>query len=271
MPKDQTYFCGYRHAELQRLQQQAEHMGQESERLFDEIGISEGARVLEIGCGPRGCLDLLAKRVGIAGTVVGVDINESAVALARSYLVEQGLSNVEVICGDARSTNLPGGSFDVVASRLVLVTVPRPEEIVAEAIRLARAGGYVAFHEVDWASVICDPPSQGWTALVELMVGFTEDNGNDLFIGRKLPRILRAAGLTDIRINPIVEVCPLGDPRRPFLLHFADNLRERIIEQGLTTESALDDLKETVERHLDDPHTSVFAGLFVQAWGVKPS
>jgi ubiquinone/menaquinone biosynthesis C-methylase UbiE len=85
---------------------------------------------LEIGCGPRGCLDLLSARVGASGRVVGVEISADAVALAQTFLTERGLQNVEVMAGDARSAGLPEGSFDLVTSRLILVTIPQPEQII---------------------------------------------------------------------------------------------------------------------------------------------
>ena len=152
MASGNHYVLGYRQAEQERLQRQAEELGHESARLFDEIGIPEGARVLEIGCGPRGCLDLLSARVGASGRVVGVEISADAVALAQTFLTDRGLQNVEVIAGDACSTGLPEGSFDLVTSPLILVTIPQPEQIIAQAVALARPGGAVAFHEVDRGS-----------------------------------------------------------------------------------------------------------------------
>jgi cyclopropane fatty-acyl-phospholipid synthase-like methyltransferase len=53
MTRLDDYILGYRRAELERLQRQAEQLRSESARLFDEVGITDGARVLEIGCGPR--------------------------------------------------------------------------------------------------------------------------------------------------------------------------------------------------------------------------
>ena len=100
------------------------------------------ARVVEIGCGPQGCLDLLAERVGSRGSVVGVERGEDAVDLARRFARERGLANVELSHADARATGLPRGSFDLATARLVLVNVPDPEEIVAEMVALVRPGGW---------------------------------------------------------------------------------------------------------------------------------
>jgi ubiquinone/menaquinone biosynthesis C-methylase UbiE len=270
MSETDQYVLGYRQAEQRRLQQQAQQLAHESSWLFDQTGMARGARVVEIGCGPHGCLELLSERVGPSGSVVGIERSADAVALARKLVVERGLGNVEVLEGDARSTGLPRASFDVVTARLVLVNVPQPEQIVAEAVALVRPGGWVAFHEADYVSHICDPPSDAWTSLIELLETYSEKNGIDPFIGRKLPRLLRDAGLVEVRVNPVVHVYPPGHGRRSILLDFAENLSERILAQNLVGERELASLKSVLQRHLDDPATLVVSHLFFQAWGRKP-
>ncbi len=83
----------------------------------------------------------------------------------------------------------------------MLVNVPRPEEIVAEAVRLARPGGTVAFHEADALTEVCDPPLEAWTQLRNLLNRYAELNGIDLFVGRRLPRLLRDAGLVALVVS----------------------------------------------------------------------
>jgi len=121
MSERDHYFLGYRRAEQERLQKQAEELGHEARWLLDQIGLPSGARALEIGCGPRGCLDLLAERVGASGSVVGIERSEESVAFAREFAAERDLRNVEVLEGDARSAGLEKESFDLVTARLVLV------------------------------------------------------------------------------------------------------------------------------------------------------
>jgi ubiquinone/menaquinone biosynthesis C-methylase UbiE len=271
MTEPDQYVLGYRAAEQQRLQQQAQQLAHESSWLFDQIGIASGARVVEIGCGPHGCLDLLSERVGPSGRVVGVERSADAVALACQLVADRGFRNVEVLERDARSTGLPHSSFDVATSRLVLVNIPRPEQVVAEAAALVRPGGWVAFHEADYVSHVCDPPSEAWTRLVELLHVYSERNGIDPRVGRKLPRLLREAGLIEIRVNPIIHVYPPGHGRRSLLLDFAENLSERIVADELVGERELTELKAALARHLADPDTLVVSHLYFQAWGQKPN
>lgn len=271
MSKPDQYVLGYRRAEQERLQRQAQELAHESSWLFDQVGVSTGARVVEIGCGPHGCLELLAKRVGPSGSVTGVESSQDAVDLARELIHQRGLINVEVFCRDARSTELPRAAFDLATARLVLVNVPEPREIVAEAVALVRPGGWVAFHEADWIAHVCDPPSDAWTTLVELFVSYSEKNGIDPFIGRKLPRLLREAGLDEVHANPLVHVYPPGHGRRNILLEFAENLSQRVIAEALAGERELADLKDELRKHLDDPGTLVVSHLFFQSWARKPA
>jgi SAM-dependent methyltransferase len=264
------YFLGYRPAEQERLQEQAMLLADEAAWLFDRVGLGAGQSVIELGCGPRGCLDLLAERVGPNGDVVGIERSPDAVALARQLLRELELTNVVVRRGDARATGLARGEFDLATARLVLVNVPAPEEIVAEAVALVRPGGAVAFHDADYVSHVCDPSLPALDRLLELFYASAELTGIDLTVGRALPRLLREAGLVDVQARPLVSIFPLGHPRRTITLDLVDNVASRWVGQGLTTESELAALTASLRRHLDDPGTLVMSHLFVQAWGRKP-
>lgn len=67
MSESDPYLLGYRKAEQERLERQADELALDSERLFDEIGVRDGWRVGEMGCGPRGCLELLNDYVSANG------------------------------------------------------------------------------------------------------------------------------------------------------------------------------------------------------------
>ena len=81
MPHRDEYFLGYRQDEQKRLRLQARQLADESSWLFGQLALAPGARVVEIGCGPQGCLGLLAERVGPSGAVIGVERNEESVEL----------------------------------------------------------------------------------------------------------------------------------------------------------------------------------------------
>jgi SAM-dependent methyltransferase len=270
MAESDPYLLGYRRAEQERLERQAEELAHESAWLFDQIGVREGWRVAEIGCGPRGCLALLSERVGAAGRVIGVERSEEEVDRARRFVADRSFTNVEVLCVDGRATGLPSGTFDLVTSRLVLVNVPKPEQILGEMVRLARPGGMVALHEADSTTQRIDPPHPAQDRLLDLISRYRRMNGMDASLGLRVPRMLREAGLTDVCVNPIVHAYPPGHGRRMLLLDFVGNVRSRALENGLIGERELDELVAALRAHLEDPGTLVVSGLFLQAWGRKP-
>lgn len=264
------YFLGHSSVEQRRLQKQAGELADESAWLFDQIGLAQGSRVVEIGCGPQGCLEQLSSRVGPTGSVVGVELSDNAVQLAREFLLQRGINNVEVRQGNAADTRLPRQQFDLATARLVLVNIPEPEKIVAEMAALVRSGGVVALHEADWDAHVCDPPLPAWDRLKNALISYSEAHGIDLYIGRRIARMLRNAGLMDVQVNPLIHIYGPDHSRRPIFLQFVSNLHERIVSEGLISEEGFAECVESVERHLDDPETLVVSHLFFQAWGQKP-
>ncbi len=97
-------------------------------------------------------LSLLSKRVGPTGWSSASSGTHILPSLARRYVAEHALSQVEVREGDAYNTGLPRASFDGAHMRLVLVNVPEPEQIVREMVSLVRPGSWVASFEADLLS-----------------------------------------------------------------------------------------------------------------------
>lgn len=265
------YLLGYRQAEQDRLERQADELAPDSEWLFDQIGVRTGWRVVEIGCGPRGCLGLLSRRVGSAGRVVGVERSSDQVMRARRFVEEGRFMNVEVIDADAHSLDLPDRSFDLATARLVLTNVPRPEEIVTEMVRVVRPGGFIALHEPDPTTNRCDPPLDAQDRLLQILKSYAELNGIERSIGLRVPRMLRELGLVDVRVNPLVYIYPPGHGRRMLVLDFVENARDRILEKELISEAEFDELTTALRRHLENPSTLVVSSLFIQTWGRTPN
>jgi len=164
---DQQYLLGHSEEEELRLTRQADELRPESARLFDRTGVCVGSRAIDLGCGPRGVLDVLSERVGPTGHVIGIERNRESVVLAKRFVADRELINVAVIQGDASATELPGDSFDLVHARLLLVNVPYVEGVVREMFRLSRPGGVVASHEADYIAHFCDPPLPAWDRLFD--------------------------------------------------------------------------------------------------------
>lgn len=186
-----VYSLGSNPAERDRLRRQSAELRDHSALLLDRVGVAEGWRAIDLGCGPSGILDLLADRIGPAGRVVGLDLEPANVALARELAAERGLANVEVMQGDAHRTGLPSASYDLVHARTLLINIPDPAAVVAEMVRLARPGGWVAVLEPDGGGSVCYPAHPAWDRLTQIFFSAQQLDGADTFIGRRLPELFR--------------------------------------------------------------------------------
>lgn len=270
MARASDYVLGGTLTEQQRLLRQIEGFDAEACSLLDRIGVQPGWRAIDIGCGPLGILDRLSERVGPHGTVIGLEREPRFAAMGRTIAAERGLANVEYVEADGNATGLPRDSFDFVHERLAIIQQPDPERMLAEMVALARPGGIVVAQEIDQVSWLCEPPHPAWDALLAGLRTVLEESGVDYFLGRKLPGLLRDAGLTDVRVEVQVRVDLPGEYRRTHLLSMVESVREKILSRGLFTIDELDATMGELRQHLNDPDTVVIRQLLFQTWGRKP-
>ena len=264
------YIFGFSLTERERLLKQAEMFEAEARSLLNRLDVQPGWRTIDLGCGPLGILQLLAEQIGPSGKAIGLDREPSMIALANSVTAERGLANVELIEGDASATGLPRDSFDLIHARTLLVHCPTPERFIDEMVALARPGGWVAVQDVDCISWACEPPHVAWDRLYGAVKTVFDQNGLDWFIGRRLPGMLRAAGLVDVRMDAHVRLYHPEDFYQSQLLMFAEVMQEQIVARGILTNTELVELGEELRKHLATPDTLVVRYLLCQAWGRKP-
>jgi SAM-dependent methyltransferase len=266
-----SYPLGGSQPELERLLSQAKAYEPQANWLLDQIGVQPGWQALDIGCGPIGILNLLSERVGPRGSVVGLEREARFVAMARNELVKRDWDNVRIIQADALTTGLEKESFDVVHERLVMINVSARDAFLTEMLSLLRPGGTVALEDVDNVSWLCQPAHPSWDILLAAFHTVFHAGGGDGFIGRRLPVLLRAAGVQNVQVKFTVETPALGDYRRTHLISLIDSIREKVIGKGLLSETELEEHREALSRHLNQPGTTVIDKLLVQSWGQKPN
>ena len=143
-----TYALGRSDDEYARLTEQANFLRPLTERFFRNAGITPGMKVLDVGSGVGDVALLLAELVGPEGKVVGVDMDGGALGKARKRVEQLELRNVEFVQGDIRNISLPA-PFDAAVGRLVLLYFADPVAALARIATQVRAGGIVAFQEIE--------------------------------------------------------------------------------------------------------------------------
>jgi ubiquinone/menaquinone biosynthesis C-methylase UbiE len=108
-------------------------------RLLEVAEVTVGQRVLDVACGTGILARTAAERVGPAGSVVGVDLSDAMLTVARRVRPDLDWRQ-----GDAAALPCGDGEFDVVASQMALMFFPDPDAAVREMRRAARPDGTVA-------------------------------------------------------------------------------------------------------------------------------
>jgi ubiquinone/menaquinone biosynthesis C-methylase UbiE len=112
--------------------------------LVELSALQPGERVLDLACGTGVVARLAASKVGSAGKVAGLDLNEGMLVVARSLASPSGAS-ITWIEGSAMATGLPDVSFDVVLCQQGLQFFPDRAMALREMHRVLVPGGRVLF------------------------------------------------------------------------------------------------------------------------------
>jgi SAM-dependent methyltransferase len=119
----------------------AESMRESGEAVVQGLGVINGLKVLDLGCGD-GTTALPAARLG--ADVLGVDIARNLVAAGSARAKAQGLTNCTFREGDASNLHdLDDHSFDLVVSIFGAMFAPRPFDVAKEMVRVTRPGGRI--------------------------------------------------------------------------------------------------------------------------------
>jgi SAM-dependent methyltransferase len=266
-----AYVLGSSETERQRLVRQAKGFAAEASWLLGQAGVESGWRAVDVGCGPIGIMDLLCARVGATGGTVGVDNEARMIAMARQVAAELDLTNLTLIEAEATDTVLEPASFDFAHARLLLVNVPDPGRVVTALSELVRPGGVVALEEVDWVSWVCHPPHPAWDRLRDALREFRARRGLDVHMGRRLPGLLRGAGLDEMGFRAVCPTYVNGDDNHALLVSFARLHGAQLVADGLVAADELAVLANELEAHLADPATITLYCLLCQAWARRPS
>lgn len=100
-----------------------------------------GETVVDLGCGAGLDAILAARAVGRDGRVIGVDMTDGMLELARVNAREAGADNVEFRKGGIEALPLPTAFVDVVISNCVVNLAPDKHRVLEEAFRVLRPGG----------------------------------------------------------------------------------------------------------------------------------
>jgi SAM-dependent methyltransferase len=240
-----------------------------------ELAVRSGERILDVGAGLGQLSRAMARAAG--RPVVGIERSEEQLARARALAAEAGEDGLlELRRGDALSFPLEQaewGSFDLAHARFILEHVPAPERVVEQMVRAVRPGGRVVLCDDDHSVFRLFPEPPGFRAVWDAFVRSYDRNGNDPYIGRRLPALLARAGARPRRFTWVPVSCCAGEASFPGIVeNLAGNVRgarDAIAATGAVDagelDAALDALAE-FERRPD----AALGYAFSWAEGIRP-
>src|ERR1700752_134649 len=182
-------------------------------RTVDRLDLRTGASVLDVCCGSGASALPAAGTIGPPGLVLGVDLAENLLELARRKAKQQGLNNVEFRPADFLELGLPSASFDAVVCVFGIFFVPDMTAAVSELRRLVRPGGKLAI--TTWGPRFLEPVSTAfWDSIrsvrPELHKSF---NPWDRIVEPEaLGSVFSSAGIQDVEIVAEPGTHPLDSP-----------------------------------------------------------
>jgi len=133
-------------------------------RTIELATLPLGSRVLDVCCGTGASALPAAEVVGQTGRVIGIDLAEQLLKLARAKAVKKRLDNIEFEIGDMLSLRFPAETFEGVICVFGIFFVPDMAKAVSELWSRVRPGGKLAV--TTWASNFCKPASDAFWRLI---------------------------------------------------------------------------------------------------------
>ncbi len=136
-------------------------------RTIERLHLPAGISILDVSCGSGASAIPAAERVGPAGSVLGVDLADRLLALARAEAAERGLHNVVFRVGDMLELGLPASRFDAVVCVFGIFFVPDMAAAVRALWRVVGPGGTLAI--TTWGPRFFEPGSSAfWKAIQQV-------------------------------------------------------------------------------------------------------
>jgi ubiquinone/menaquinone biosynthesis C-methylase UbiE len=133
-------------------------------RTVERLRLPPGARVLDVCCGSGASAIPAAEAVGPKGLVLGIDLAEELLGLARRKARDRRLQNLEFRTGDMLDLRLPQAEFDAVVCVFGIFFVPDMPAAVRALWHVVRPGGQLAV--TTWGPRFLEPANTAfWSAV----------------------------------------------------------------------------------------------------------
>jgi len=226
--------------------------------------VGRDARCLDVGCG-GGDVTVELARLACDGFAVGVDIDDTKLALARGDALQSGIRNIEFRSANVLEPFRDEERFDVVYARFILSHLPDPAAVVANLRALLAPGGVMILEDVDSAAMFCHPPCDAYRRFVELYIAVVRQRGADPNIGPRLPGLLCDVGLPDVELRVVQPAALTGEVKLLAPITF-EAIAEAVVDAGLGGRDEIASLIDELWAYTTTDGTLASIPRVVQTW-----
>jgi len=157
--------------------------------------LKQGDSILDCGCGV-GSITLDLAELVAPGKVIGIDMDEGQLEIARVNTQERGLTNVTFEQESVYELRFDSGTFDAVLAHTLLQHLGDPLKALKEIRRVLKPGGIAAVSDDDMNTTTFSPDHPIPKKMVELWSKIVYFNGGSPFYSRNLRGLMLEAGFT---------------------------------------------------------------------------
>ena len=218
--------------------------------LLDAAGVRQGARVLDIACGPGYAAASASARGALA---TGIDFSSEMAEEARGRYPALDFQE-----GDAEQLSFPDSSFDAVVLNFGMLHLGRPEQALREAHRVLRQDGRIAF-------TVWDTPDKaiGFGIVIAAIQKYGDLNvplppGPPFFRFSdpgESKRVLAAAGFLNSEVTHVPQVWRLSSPDALFEVMYHGSVRNAALlraQKPDVLEAIRSEIRRGVEGHRNE-------------------
>jgi SAM-dependent methyltransferase len=204
------------------------------------------------------------------GFVVGADMDDTQLDLARSEAADAGLANVDYRVLDVMQPPSDDQQFDLIYVRFLLTHLPDPSLALTHLCARLAPGGALVVEDIDCTGSFCHPDNEAFRRFTQLYTDAVTGKGGDPNIGRRLPSLLRATGLADPQMNVVQPAGFEGEVKMiaPITLEAIANA---VLLADLCTMEELNQTVDDLYVFAADDGSVLSTPRVVQVWGRRPS
>jgi len=209
--------------------------------------LKPGFNLLDCGCGV-GSITLDLAELVEPGQVIGIDMDEGQLEIARVNARERGLTNVSFEPGNVYELRFDSGTFDAVLAHTLLYHLSDPLRALKELRRVLKPGGIAAISDDDFDTVTISPDHPLVKRITNIWKNVVLFNGGSPFYSRNLRGLMLEAGFTRTEGFAVAaeQYGRLEETRRMAnVMHHQMNdpaLVNLVVSQGWATKEEMDEM-----------------------------